>query len=187
MTLIIEDGSGVANANTYVSVADARAYAALRGLTLPASDPAVEVLLVLACDYMQQVETRFKGERTLGDGQVLAWPRAGVFVFGQVADNVPQSWSVEFPQIYFGTRTSIDDASIPALVKAAQCQLAYDTSLTNLQPTGTGQQTLRKEVGDIKVEYANTFSTTITPRPNKALAILAPLFRSTAALTTLRT
>ena len=83
MSLTIEDGSGVADANSFVTVAEATAYAAARGLSLPATDAEKEQLLVKAADYLLSVEDRFKGERVAAD-QALSWPRSNVYLYGSL-------------------------------------------------------------------------------------------------------
>lgn len=63
--LIVEDGSGLANAESYVSASDAASYAADRGLTFPAS-PAdkAEAALRRATAYIDNTyRTRFPGQR----------------------------------------------------------------------------------------------------------------------------
>lgn len=75
MALILETGAGVANAESYIDAATARAYALKRGVVLPAvtstADP-VEVLLILAIDYLQSKQ--FIGA-SLTTTQALAFPR----------------------------------------------------------------------------------------------------------------
>lgn len=167
MALIIETGAIVEGANSYASVAQARAYAEARGITLPAGDADVEKLLVKACDYIDSQEERFKGERVSAD-QPLAWPRSGVFLFA--------------------SETEFDRESIPAQLIKAQCQLAFDAVATDLQPTGTGREVVREKVDVIETEYAKTGSGSVTPELNKADAILSPLFKNQGgfALRTLR-
>lgn len=77
MTLIVEDGTGLPNAEAYISVADADAYFEARGnmawgdLALPAREAALR----LGADYMAQVYgPRWAGAR-LTDTQALDWPR----------------------------------------------------------------------------------------------------------------
>lgn len=76
MTLIVEDGSIVAGANTYISAADFTTYASARGITLVGD---ATILLTQAMDYIEALA--FKGiKRTLN--QPLQWPRVGVYVDG---------------------------------------------------------------------------------------------------------
>lgn len=79
MALIVEDGTGKADAESYTSVADADSYHTLRGNIDAWSDvDDKEVLLRSATDYMLQVyRSRWKGYRT-NEVQALDWPRAWV-------------------------------------------------------------------------------------------------------------
>ena len=52
-SLIIEDGTNVANANTFIDVEYLDSYATLRGLTVPIEDTDKEKFLVRAYDYLQ--------------------------------------------------------------------------------------------------------------------------------------
>lgn len=77
--IIVEDGSIVAGANSYVSIADARIYAANRGVQLPANDDDVAAMLIKATDYLEAQGCRFKGRKVDCD-QPLQWPRKGVYL-----------------------------------------------------------------------------------------------------------
>jgi hypothetical protein len=82
-TIIVEDGSIVPNANSYVDVSDLEAYAADRGVALNASD--LTTLLIRAMDYIEA--QNFKGIKMRGD-QSLQWPRSSVWIDAyQVAGN----------------------------------------------------------------------------------------------------
>jgi hypothetical protein len=80
MAFIVEDGTGLANANSYASVADTNVYFAERGQSAwTGTDEAKEQLLVLATDY---IELRW-GQRLLGvkefpSVQFLSFPRTGI-------------------------------------------------------------------------------------------------------------
>lgn len=160
MALVIENGSGVADANSYATVAEARAYAAARGLTLPATDGPVETALVLACDKLESY--RYKGAKT-DPANPLEWPRTAVYLPGAAS--------------------ALADDSIPVKLKQAQCQLAFDSTQTELQPTGTGREVTKEKVDVIEIEYApsSTGSGSVIPEFNKAEALLAPLLASGGA------
>jgi hypothetical protein len=81
MSIVIEDGTLVSGANSYVSLTDARAYAVARGVTLPADNDDAEAVLLKAVDYLESFDSRYKGERVDRD-QSLAWPRSGVTIEG---------------------------------------------------------------------------------------------------------
>jgi len=78
MTLIVEDGSGVAGANSYSSRADYIAYAASIGVTVPDAVAADEEL-IKAAEFIDRHETRLKGTRNTRD-QVMAFPRFGLVI-----------------------------------------------------------------------------------------------------------
>lgn len=88
MPLIVEDGSIVPDADSYVSLADARALAANYGLVLPADDTAAEVALRNGATYVGLAEPQMCGRRVSAE-QSLAYPRTGTILNGfTVADNV---------------------------------------------------------------------------------------------------
>lgn len=78
MALTVEDGTVVTGAESYVSVADAAAYASARGLTFtssPAED--AEEALRRATQWIDAAYgSRFTGTRTSGRSQPLQWPRS---------------------------------------------------------------------------------------------------------------
>lgn len=56
MALIVEDGTGVTDANTYADLATVRAYASARGVTLSADDAALEAHVLRSMDYLDGKE-----------------------------------------------------------------------------------------------------------------------------------
>lgn len=77
MTLIVEDGTGKVNSESYASVADADAYLGARGYTdwTDLTEGQKEIALRKATDYMVQVyRLRWKGDRKTAT-QRLDWPR----------------------------------------------------------------------------------------------------------------
>ena len=150
--LIIEDGSGVANANSYVSVAEYRAYAAPRGVSLPVSDAECETQLILAMDYMEA--QCWRGMPTYDD-QSLAMPRDEVYVSGSlIASDV-----------------------IPGKIKFAQMQLAIQVNAgVDLMPTvvGGSASVVREKVGPLETEYATSLTVGTQPYFRSISALLAP-------------
>lgn len=132
MALIVEDGSIVADAETYVDVAGLKAYAAKRGITVPADDAACEVLLVKAMDYLATYDARWKGCR-VSAAQALAWPRRGVRI-----DGYPYPAN-----------------AIPAQLKAGQCVLAVAAASLDLMPTvdPAASGVKRDKVGPLETEF----------------------------------
>ena len=131
MALIVEDGSGVAGANSYVSDSDYTAYAAQRNLTVGADATERESELIRAMDYIEKHRGRFKGYKT-SPHQALQWPRSGVYIDGNlISSNV-----------------------IPQELKAAQMEAAVAVSADiNLLPTGSYQNIQSQSIGDLSVSY----------------------------------
>lgn len=140
MALVIEDGTGKADATSYVTVAEARAYATARGVTLPADDSAVEAQLTQAMDYLEAQRGRYQGYKTwpVGttahpDAQGLQWPREGVIIdcHYQLPNNV-----------------------IPGELKKAQMQAVLEIQAgLSLMPSGDGRVVKREKVDVIETEY----------------------------------
>lgn len=125
MTLEAEDGSGLPNAEAYISVADADQYFSLRGNIAWAAlaEPAKEAALRLSTDYMAAVYgPRWCGER-LTDTQALDWPRAGF-------------------------------SGVPEAVRRANAELAVRASAGPLLGD-QGAQVKSETVGPISVTYAD--------------------------------
>ena len=75
MALIVEDGTGLSDANSYVSVAYADAYFLARNVTSWASLSNKEALLIKATDYIEAVYSEAWKGTTLLDTQSLSFPR----------------------------------------------------------------------------------------------------------------
>lgn len=136
MSLIIEDGSGKSDAESFISVVDASTYFTARGnTTWDALDTgeetaAREAVLRKATDYMTAVyRDRWEGVRYTED-QALCWPRAGV---------VRDSWSVDIDEI-------------PTEVKHVCAELALKSASAALNPD-LKQGKVSVTVGPIKTEY----------------------------------
>jgi len=80
MALIVEDGSNVANANSYSTVAEFVAYAASVGVNIPVG-LSTEVELVKAAQFIDHHETNLKGTRNVRD-QSMSFPRFGLQLEG---------------------------------------------------------------------------------------------------------
>lgn len=149
-TIIVEDGSLVAGANSYVSTAELVAYAADRGITI-VDDESAEILVVKAMDYIEALE--YKGIKFTYD-QPLLWPRANVFIDDYL--------------VY------VDE--IPADLKKAvfEVALSINNEVDPLENVGQVQQ--RVKVGPLEVEYAEGSSP--TPIVKKITYALRKLLRS---------
>jgi hypothetical protein len=72
--IIVEDGSGVVGANSYVSAAEFIDFWQVRGLTISPADSVR--LLLLAADFIESLEPRYRGDR-VNVNQSLSFPRTG--------------------------------------------------------------------------------------------------------------
>lgn len=156
--LIIEDGSVVAGANSFATVAQVRAFAALRGFTLPVDDSAIEILLVRAADYLAYLESRFAGVRTDPAAQSLCFPRVGVYLFG----------------------TDLASDVIPVALVQGQIALAiHANALPDLLPKVSGRIIKREKLDVIETEYQESTASNPVPFFPDVEAILTPLFGGT--------
>ena len=153
MALTVEDGTGVADANSYITVQEARDYASLRGLTLPTTDAEIEVLIIKAFDYLESFE--YKGEPA-NPPQDAEFPRDNLYIQGVLFAN---------------------DA-IPGKLKKAQAQLTYEASQTELQPTGDGREVVKEKVDVVEVQYAEKGTSVSRPTFTSVDALLADLIRT---------
>ena len=155
MALIIEDGTNVENASSFATVAECRAFATGRGLTLPTEDADVEILLITAADYLNSIEQQFQGLRYFySNGQPLCFPREDIYEFDR----------------YIG-------GEIPTALKNAQCQLAIDAGSNDLQAAGNGREVIEKKTGPLTTKWAQSGNTAPQYHPTAALALLKPLFK----------
>jgi hypothetical protein len=133
MSLIVEDGTGLSTAESYISVADADTYFINRGVTswdaLDNTDDK-EPALRKATEYMiNKYRRRWQGARVY-QIQALDWPRVGVVV---------DSWSVASDEV-------------PTEVARACAELALKANAEDLQPD-LEQGVIREKVDVIEVEY----------------------------------
>ena len=126
--MIPEDGTGLSNANAYVSVEFADEYFSARGngawAGLGSADK--EAAIIKATDYLEAVYfDKWQGERLKTD-QALSFPRSRV------------GWAA------FG---------MPAKFKSAVCELAIRANAGELM-SDVERLTTKEKVGSIEVEYA---------------------------------
>jgi hypothetical protein len=160
-TVIVEDGSNVSNANSFVSVVTLNNYAADRGLAIPATTTDKEIALILAAEYLEVRRAEYQGEKTNED-QTMQWPRSGVLIDG----------------------IELADDAIPAELVKAQCQLVAEIHRgTPLYPrprttAGEGFVT-EKTVGPLTKRFngvgAGSISSTKPIRIAAVESILRPL------------
>ena len=139
IALVIEDGSIVANANSYATYDEIVDYAEARGVTLAQGSPVDETMVVIqainAMDYLEALKYRYIGERVSPSEQRLAWPRKNAYAEG----------------CYL-----LPSDEIPADLVKAQCQLCIEISRgVSLLPTSnTSAFVVREKVGPLETEYS---------------------------------
>jgi hypothetical protein len=160
--LIIESGAGVPNADSYQTVAECEAFAIKYfGKSLTGSPQNKEAAIRRAALFMNSLP--WKGERTFGRNQGLAWPRTGV------TD---------------GEGNEISETEIPQEIKDAQHILAR-AEFQNpgfLSPAVTLTQTKTLiEVKGIKWQPRSAPNTVEAARPvvTQAIDIVEQFFKQT--------
>ncbi len=149
MALVVEDGSGLANAMSFVSRADYIAFALARGVVI-ADDAAADVELVKAMDFLKS--RCYRGDPTLMT-QALPFPRHA--------------------EQFDGTLTFPDD-EVPKPMIEAQMHLALAVHAgVDLMPNvATGQASVKREkIGPIETEYDQSSVFDLPSLPAAATAI----------------
>lgn len=147
-TFVVEDGTGLSDANSYLSEAGADQYFDNHGAPTAWSSlaqAAKEEALRLGTQYLDAVYgARWKGERVLAT-QALDWPR------NNVADR--DGFAVEDDEV----PTAVEDATAEAAIRSLTATLIPDIT------TPGGIRSQRDKVGPIETEtvYAGAASQTI--------------------------
>jgi hypothetical protein len=144
MSLIVEDGTGLATAESYISVADASTYHSNRGnaaWAALASDAVREQNLRKATDYMVQCyRSAWKGVR-VGVVQALDWPRFNVYSDESLVG-----------AMFVFDRFLIASNVVPVEVQRACAELALKASAGELNPD-LEQGVVSETVGPISTTY----------------------------------
>jgi hypothetical protein len=161
MSLVVEDGTGMASAEAYCSVAAADARATAFGNATWTGTTAVkEAALRAATRYMGQAyRNRWAGYRRL-HAQALDWPRYGVEVDA-------------FPVAYDAIPADIVNACADLAVKALAGDLAPDLE----------RRVVREKVGPLETEY-DRYAPAVTTYRATDMA-LAPYLQGSAAMAVL--
>ena len=149
MTLIVEDGTGLANAESYLSVTDWTTRLAALGYTLTSTTEAKgEAALRRGTRYIDGTYAqRWPGQAVNGRDQALDWPRLYVvdsFGFPVASDEVP---------------TEI----LEAVTEAAYREHEEPNSLVP-DVTG-GQRVISETVGPISIRYSDKGDPTVAATP----------------------
>ncbi|MGL5968481.1 MAG: DnaT-like ssDNA-binding protein [Kluyvera sp.] len=154
MPLIVEDGTIVAGADSYISLVDARALADKYGWVLPADDTEAEAALRNGAGYIGLQEPQMCGTR-VSASQSLAYPRQNVTLYS-------------FP---------VAADSIPDQIKQAQVIAAVEYGKgTDVRASTDGRATSMERVeGAVTVQYFNNGATGATTIITAAIDALRPL------------
>lgn len=161
MALTVEDGSGVADADTYIDLTYASAYHTKRGHTAwaAASTGEQEIALVRATDY---IETRW-GSRFKGYPEFAETPQA-----------------LSFPRVLLRDRHGLLVEGVPENLKRAQAEYALRALEAALLPdpsvsdSGLPVARERSKVGPIEeeTEYQTSGTAPVVLRPYPAADLL---------------
>ena len=133
MALIVEDGSGVANANSYVSYAEYEAWALARAITVHGNQATTEEHILRTMDYIES--QNFIG-RKANKSQSLQWPRTEVYVDSY----------------------SINANEIPKELKDSVYEVTVTVAAGNFALSVKDRQTTQEKIGEITVTYKNNAS-----------------------------
>lgn len=127
MAIIVEDGTIVTGANSYVTTTELATYGTARGTTFTGD---TEQLLHRAMDYLESQS--FVGTKSTSD-QPLQWPRSGVSIDGY----------------------EVTSSTIPTELKNAQLATAIAIG-KGYDPLAVVERApIRQKAGDLEVEYAD--------------------------------
>lgn len=140
MSLIVEDGSGRSDSESYISVADADTYHSNIGNATWATltTTVKEQLLRKATNYMVQVYRSVWAGIRKNDTQSLDFPR---FLVPKYDNGAMYSY--------------YDSDSVPKEVKDACCEFALKANSASLAPD-LDRLTKREKIGSLEVEYDTT-------------------------------
>ena len=152
MALTVEDGTGIIGANSYITVAELRAFATDRAISTPVEDSLCIPLLVKATDYLDLRD--YIGTKAI-DGQGLAWPRKA------------EGWYTEVDGVYTYT--------IPSVLKTAQAMVAIEVQNGELLPPIRPGKYTSTKVGSISVSFATDANRSAAIRMTAVDTLLNPL------------
>ena len=160
MALIVEDGSGVTGANSYVSLADVSQYCSDMGYSkwFLATESEQTSAILRAMKYIDRFDFIGVKNQIINN---LEWPR---------------------DDAYDRNGILIASDSIPERLKSAVCEAAY-IELVNfgkLQPSIDRAGLKREEYGDVKFEYFN--SGKMNPSFSVISGLLVGLVKSSCTL-----
>lgn len=123
--VVVEDGTGITGANSYVTESQLAGYMAARNVTISGD---LTASLLKAMDYLETLS--FTGNK-YSETQALQWPRDSVYIDGY----------------------SLSSSTIPNELKLAQMRLAQEIDQGNDPLETLARKVKREKVGPVEVEY----------------------------------
>lgn len=162
MAFVLEDGTGLVNANGYIDTTFANAYHTDRGNDgWEGDDTEKQAAIVQATDYIDTT-FEFRGLKKVArrgsntTSQALEWPRKGALT-------IPENETVL-------------DTTVPVQIQAACAELALAALTIDLLPDATSTSVMAESKGAGPLSKSTTFRRAATlPFFHKARRILGPL------------
>lgn len=146
MAITVEDGTGLAGADSFISVADADTFHTDRGNTTWTGTDAVKEVALRRASFFLTHAFSWKGEPLTQRTQALAWPRVGVID---------------------GDGFSVDSDAVPQEIKDATCLAALQELVTqgSLNPiTKPSDAVDVVKIGPLMFDFANSSSSPLNKR-----------------------
>jgi hypothetical protein len=158
ITIIVEDGTGIANANSYISAADADTYfeGRLRSTDWSGASAGDKDIALAESRRVLDYQWQWNGTKT-DDSNELQWPRYGV------VDPDSGGGVNPWPSAYGLGEIASDE--IPQWLMDAQCEIAVALLASDLLKAPDGEGLKRFELtGVMDVEFDLKTAAKVTPR-----------------------
>jgi hypothetical protein len=168
-TIIVEDGTIVTGANSYLSVAAIRSYASDRNITLNTSDAVVGGQIIAAMDWIEGNSHQWKGD-LVQDGIL---PDC---ITGTVLPRQPLSWPRKYIRYY--RQYWWPDNTIPSQVTKALSMLvmAISTGYDPMTNAADEDFVSSEKAGIYGTTYCNPLEIGALTRAAGVINVLQPLF-----------
>ena len=163
--MIVEDGSIVAGADTYVNVTEARAILTPLGKNISLTEATAETQLRNALAFIESYKARYIGNKKTRE-QALQWPRYNAVIDGFL---VPSD-------------------SIPTELKKAQAMAAYEIANDEeLQANDSGKKVASETLGSMSISYFENGATESTKVFTKVISELSAVLQPSGNIDLVRT
>ena len=159
MALVVEDGTGKIDSESYISVTDATSYHTLRGNSDWALITDKEAALRKATDYMLQAYRKLWLGYRVTSTQALDFPRSDIYLYD------------------YSEPVLVSETIVPIEIKNACAELALKTYTDEFLLSDEEQKVIQEIVGPITVKYSDN-STTPTKKYSSINAMLKSFLRT---------